>query len=116
MSEINKVMLVARVGAAPELKETKNGKKVANFSVATNLIRKDSTGHTWKEPEWHRITVWGENAEVAVKNLQKGDLVFVEGRLQYSEWEKDEQKHKSAYVNASRCFIINVPKGREKRV
>lgn len=91
MSNLNKVLLIGRLGAAPEMRYTQSGNPVANFSMATS----DSwgSGDERKErTEWHRIVVWGRQAEAVAEHLGKGSLVFVEGRLQTRKWEDRDGK------------------------
>jgi single-strand DNA-binding protein len=93
MSGVNKVILVGRLGADPELKSVGNGQNVARLSVATseNWVGKD--GQKQERTEWHRVTVWGRQAENCAKHLAKGRQVYVEGRLQTRSWE-DQQGQK----------------------
>lgn len=86
---VNKVILVGNLGQKPELKNLPNGQAVANFSVATNEKWEDKSGQKQERTEWHRITVWGKQAENAAKYLDKGRQVYVEGKLQTRSYEKD---------------------------
>ncbi len=93
---VNKVILVGRLGRDPETRYTGSGQAVANFSIATDESYKDKNGEKQKRTEWHRIILWGKQAEIAQKYLTKGALVFVEGRIQSREWEdKEKEKHTS---------------------
>ncbi len=85
---VNKVILVGRLGRDPETRYTGGGQAVANFSVATDETYKDRNGERQKRTEWHRITVWGKQAEIAQQYLKKGSLVFIEGRIQSREWTR----------------------------
>ena len=89
---INKAMIVGRLGADPESKFTQGGKMVATFRVATDRHWKDSDGQSVKETEWHTIVVWERLAELCHQYLQKGSLVFVEGRLQTRSWDDKEHE------------------------
>lgn len=91
--DLNKVMLIARLGKEPELKTTASGSTVCTFSVATNDDYKDKSGADQKRTDWHNIVVWGKQAEIAAQYLKKGSQVFIEGKLQTRSWEKDGQKH-----------------------
>jgi len=93
MSGVNKVIIVGRLGADPELKNVGNGQNVARLSVATseNWLSKD--GQKQERTEWHRVVVWGRQAENCAKHLSKGRQVYVEGRLQTRSWE-DPQGNK----------------------
>jgi single-strand DNA-binding protein len=100
---VNKVILIGRLGADPELKHTPAGKAVCNLSLATDeYAGKDQP----KRTEWHRVTVWGEQAESCAKFLSKGRETYVEGRLQTRSWEKDGQKRYSTDVVADRVVFI----------
>jgi len=93
MSGINKVILVGRLGADPELKAVGPGSQVARLSVATSENWTDKEGQRQERTEWHRIVVWGKLAELCGKYLAKGRQVYVEGRLQTRSWE-DPQGNK----------------------
>ena len=77
----NKVQLIGNLGMDPEVKEVKNGKKMAKFSLATNETYKNSAGEKVTDTQWHNIVVWGSAAGVAERFLQKGSEVAVEGKL-----------------------------------
>jgi single-strand DNA-binding protein len=89
---INKAMIVGWLGADPESKFTQGGKMVTTFRVATDRHWKDSDGQSVKETEWHTIVVWERLAELCQQYLQKGSLVFVEGRLQTRSWDDKEHE------------------------
>ncbi|MBL7542468.1 MAG: single-stranded DNA-binding protein [Bdellovibrionaceae bacterium] len=92
MAGINKVIIVGRLGNNPELKTLSPGNMVATFSVATSESWvKD--GQKQEKTEWHRIVVWGKQAENCSKYLAKGRQVYIEGRLQTRQWE-DQQGQK----------------------
>src|SRR4051794_38900692 len=93
---VNKVILVGRLGRDPETRYTGSGQAVANFSIATDESYKDKNGEKQKRTEWHKIIVWGKQAEIAQQYLKKGGLVFIEGRIQSREWkDKENAKHVS---------------------
>lgn len=77
----NKVQLVGNIGQAPEIKEIAGGKKVANFSMATNEIWKDANGEKQTETQWHRMVAWGKLAELIEKYTTKGSEIMIEGKL-----------------------------------
>ncbi|MCG3153697.1 MAG: Single-stranded DNA-binding protein [bacterium] len=87
---LNKVMLIGHVGRDPEIKYTPGGLAVATFSVATNESFKDKEGKQQDRTEWHRIVAFGRTAEVMGEYLKKGQLVYVEGRLQTRSWDDDK--------------------------
>ena len=85
MPSLNKVILIGYMGADPESKYTADGKAVANISVATSFGSKDN-----KKTEWHRIIMWEKTAEFIKEYCMKGDLVYVEGRIQYRSYDDKE--------------------------
>ncbi len=93
MSGVNKVIIVGRLGADPEMKTVTNGQNVARLSVATSEAWTGKDGQKQERTEWHRIVVWGKQAEHCGKYLSKGRQVYVEGRLQTRSWE-DQQGQK----------------------
>jgi single-strand DNA-binding protein len=96
---VNKVILVGRLGRDPETRFTSGGQAVANFSVATDESYKDRNGERQKRTEWHKLVVWGKQAEVVQKFLKKGSQAYFEGRLQTREWQdKEGQKRYTTEV------------------
>ncbi len=87
---LNKVMLIGRLGRDPEFKTTQSGIPLATFSVATDERRRGENGETQTITEWHRITVWRRQAEIARDYLRKGSLVYVEGKIHYDSYENRE--------------------------
>lgn len=99
---VNKVILVGRLGRDPELRYTQGGQPVANFSLATNERWTSKDGERQERTEWHRIVVWGKQAELCGEYLSKGRQVYLEGRLQTREWEdKEGNKRQTTEVNAN---------------
>jgi single-strand DNA-binding protein len=84
---VNKVILVGRLGADPELKYTPSGQARASFNLATNAVWKDQEGNQQERTDWHRITAWGKLAEIMGEWLKKGSYVYLEGRLQTRSYE-----------------------------
>lgn len=93
MSGVNKVIVVGRLGADPEVKTVSGGQSVARLSVATSENWTDREGQKQERTEWHRIVVWGKLADLCGKYLSKGRQVYLEGRLQTRSWE-DQQGQK----------------------
>jgi single-strand DNA-binding protein len=87
MGSVNRVILVGHLGADPDLKYTQSNRPVCNLSVATNEAWKDKAGQKQEKTEWHRVQVWGDQAENCQKFLAKGRMVYIEGRLQTRKWE-----------------------------
>ena len=108
MGSVNKVILIGNLGADPELKYTPSNRPVCNLSLATNEVFKDKTGQRQERTEWHRVTVWGEQAEHCSKYLGKGRSVYVEGRLQTRSWDdKEGKKRYSTDVVADRVVFLS---------
>lgn len=84
---VNKVILIGRLGADPELRYTPKGDAVANFRIATNRVWKDQEGNQQEKTEWHRIVAWRKLAERCGEYLKKGSHVYIEGRLETRSWE-----------------------------
>jgi single-strand DNA-binding protein len=104
---VNKVILVGRLGRDPETRFTGGGQAVANFSVATDETFKDKNGERQKRTEWHKIVVWGKQAEIAQQYLKKGSLIFIEGRIQSREWQdKEGQKRTSFEIVATNFRML----------
>ena len=104
---VNKVILVGRLGRDPETRYTGGGQAVANFSVATDESYRDKNGERQKRTEWHKIVVWGKQAEIAQQYLKKGSLVFIEGRIQSREWQdKEGQKRTSFEIIANNFRML----------
>lgn len=87
MASVNKVIVLGNLGRDPELRHTSGGKAVATLSVATNEQWTDQSGERQERTEWHRVVVWGRQAESCAQYLAKGRSVFVEGRLQTNKWQ-----------------------------
>jgi len=97
---VNKVVIVGHIGADPETRFTPSGTAVANFNLATNESRKSSEGEYRDHTEWHSCVLFGKRAEFAGEYLKKGQLVYLEGRLQTRSWEDDSgiKKYKTEVV------------------
>jgi single-strand DNA-binding protein len=84
---LNKVMLIGNVGSDPEVKTTASGTKVVKLSLATNRTFQDRTGQQQEKTEWHRLTFFGKLADIVEQYVTKGDPIYVEGRIEYSQTE-----------------------------
>ena len=95
---LNKVLLIGRLGADPEIKQMVNGKSVARLSLATSQSWKDkNTGEKKEKTEWHRIVVFNEGlVNVVQQYLKKGAQVYIEGQLSTRKW-KDEKTGQDKY-------------------
>jgi single-strand DNA-binding protein len=103
----NKVVIVGRLGHDPELNYTPSGTPVSNIRVATDESFKDQTGNLQKRTEWHRIQVWGKQAETTNQYLTKGSQVLVEGSLQTRKWQdKQGVDHYTTEIRALRVVFL----------
>ena len=86
---LNKVLLIGNVGNDPEIRATSSGSRVAKVSLATNRQFQDRTGQNQERTEWHRLTFFGRLADIVEQYVKKGDRLFVEGRLEYSQTQDE---------------------------
>ena len=86
---LNKCMLIGNVGNDVEVRATSSGARVAKFSLATNRSWTDRAGQKQEKAEWHRCSVFGGLVDVVERHVKKGDRLYVEGRIEYSQTEKD---------------------------
>lgn len=84
---INKVTLVGYLGKDPELRHLENGSSVAQFSVATSENYRDKAGEWQSVTEWHNVVCWRALAERVEKNLKKGNLIYIEGKISTRKWQ-----------------------------
>ncbi len=106
MSEgLNKVLLLGNLGADPELRVTANGQAVLKMRLATTEKYLDKNNAKQEKTEWHSISLWGKRGEALAKFLQKGDRLFVEGRIQTSSYEKDGEKRYRTEINATNVIL-----------
>ena len=96
MSSVNKVILIGRLGADPEVRYTQGGQPVASLRMATSENWTDREGQRQERTEWHSITVWGKQAELCGQYLAKGRQVYLEGRLQTREYTDREGINRKA--------------------
>ena len=83
---LNKVMLIGRLGADPEVRYTPSGTAVANFNIATTEQYKNKAGEKEERTEWHRVVAWSRLGEICGEYLAKGKLVYIEGKLRTRAW------------------------------
>ena len=100
MAGVNKVIIVGNLGRDPELRYTQSGQPVCNLAVATSRRYTNRNQEAVEETEWHRVVVWGKQAEHCNNYLSKGRQVYVEGRLKTSSYDRDGQRHYSTDVIA----------------
>ena len=108
---LNKVTLIGRLGSDPEMKYTKDNTAFVNMSIATSNKFKGKDGEWNEKTEWHRIVVWGKQAENCSNYLHKGSNVCVEGSLETRSWDTESGEKK--YMTQVKAFsvIFLDPKG-----
>jgi single-strand DNA-binding protein len=104
--DLNKVILVGRVTADPQVRSTPGGQSVTTIGVATNRTWTDKAGAKQEQTEFHNVVLWGRTAEIAGQYLTKGAMVLIEGRLQTRSWtDKQGQQRKTTEVMAERMQL-----------
>jgi len=112
---VNKVILVGRVSKTPELKTTQSGQSVCSLSMATNRDWKDKNGTKNSKTEWHNLVFWGKLAEIVGQYVTKGQEIYVEGRVEYREYEnKEGQKVKVTDIVVEQMQMGARAKGTEE--
>lgn len=105
---VNKTILLGNVGRDPDIRESRNGDPIATFSLATQRgFKKDA------ETDWHRCTAFGKTAEVVRDYVRKGSKLYLEGRLEYSTYEKDGQTHYGTSIIVNHLVMLGG--GRDER-
>ena len=87
---LNKIMLIGNIGNDPEIRATASGARVAKLSMATNRTWSDRSGEQQEKTEWHRLTFFGRVVDVVEQYVKKGDRLYVEGRIEYSQTQDDQ--------------------------
>ena len=113
---LNKVMLIGNLGSDPEVRSTTGGNKVATFSLATSRTWNSQTGDRQEKTEWHRCVAWNSKgtglADVVEKWCKKGDKIYVEGRIEYRQWQdKENQTRYSTEINVREMLMLGGPGG-----
>ena len=112
MASVNKVILIGNLGRDPEVKYTQGGTAVANLNIATNEVWTDKAGQKQERTEWHRVVVWGKQAQVLAEHLGKGKQVYVEGSLQTRSWDDREgNKRYTTEIRAVRVLMLGRAEG-----
>lgn len=107
MSNVNKAIIIGRLGQDPDIRHTQSGQAVANLSVATSERYKDKSGQQQEQTEWHRVTLWSKLGEIAQQYLKKGDLVYIEGKLKTRKWtDKDGQDRYTTEIIGSELRML----------
>jgi single-strand DNA-binding protein len=116
---VNRVILVGYLGRDPEVRYAPSGDAVANVSLATTETYKDKDGNRGERTEWHSLVLWRAQAEFAKEWLKKGQLVYVEGRIQTRSWEdKEGQKRSKTEIQVDSITPLGgfVGKSKEKEI
>lgn len=102
MAGLNKVMIIGRLGRDPEIRYSQQGTAICNMAIATSETWNDKdAGEKHEKTEWHRVIVFGKQAETCGKYLAKGSQAYFEGRLQTRQWEKDGHTHYTTEIVVS---------------
>jgi single-strand DNA-binding protein len=105
--DLNKAMIIGNVTRDPETRSTANGQPVTSFSVATNLTWTDQSGQKQQKAEFHNIVAWRKLAEICGQYLKKGSKVYIEGRLQTSDWTgQDGNKRYRTEIVAENMIML----------
>jgi len=104
---LNKVQLIGRLGGDPELRYTQAGMARTTFSLATNRAWQDKDGNAHEETDWHSVVAWDKLAQNCAEYLSKGRLVYIEGRLQYRNWEFEGKTGTKAEIVALDMLILD---------
>lgn len=108
---LNKVTLIGNLGSDPEIRSTPGGGRVAQFSLATSRTWNDQNGGKQEKTEWHRCVVWNSKgsqlADIVEKYVKKGDKLYLEGRIEYRQWQdKDGQTKYSTEINVRELILL----------
>jgi single-strand DNA-binding protein len=107
MGSVNKVILVGNLGRDAELRYTPGGAAVATLNLATTEVWNDRNNQRQEKTEWHRVVLWGKQAESLQEYLTKGKQIYVEGRLQTRQWDdKDGNKRYTTEIKADRITLL----------
>jgi len=106
MNGINKAILIGNLGRDPEVRTLESGVKVATFSIATTETYKNKNGEKVDQTEWHNIVMWRGLAEVAEKYLNKGNQIYLEGRIRTRTYEKDGQTKYMTEIVADQMTML----------
>lgn len=104
---LNKAMIIGNLGADPEVRSTSSGTRVATLSVATSRRWTGRSGDEQERTEWHRVVCWDRLAEIVERYLKKGDRVYIEGRIEYRQWEgQDGQTRYTTEIRAREMIML----------
>ncbi len=108
---LNKVMLIGNVGSDPEIRATASGSRVAKLRLATNRQWRDGSGGQQEKTEWHRLTFFGRLVDIVEQWVKKGDRLYVEGRIEHSQTEKDGQTRYWTDIVATEMVMLGSTSG-----
>jgi single-strand DNA-binding protein len=113
---LNKVTLIGNLGADPEVRSATGGNRVANFSLATSRSWNDASGAKQEKTEWHKCVAWNSKfaqlADVVERYVKKGDKLYVEGRIEYRQWQdKDGQTKYMTEINVRELIMLGSGRG-----
>jgi single-strand DNA-binding protein len=112
MASVNKVILIGNLGRDPETRYTTGGDAITNLNIATSETWKDKSGEKQEKTEWHRVVLFGRQAEVAGEYLKKGRSVYIEGRLQTRKYtDKDGVEKYSTEIVGDRMQLLGSREG-----
>ena len=113
---LNKVTLIGNLGKDPEVRSTSGGNRVATFSLATSRAWNDASGNKQEKTEWHKCVAWNSKgsqlADIVEKYMKKGDKVYVEGRIEYGQYQdKDGQTRYTTEINVRELIMLGGGRG-----
>ncbi len=108
---LNKATLIGNVGSDPEIRTMSNGGRVANFSLATSNVWNDASGTKQEKTQWHRCVVWNQGkatlADVVERYVKKGEKLYVEGEIEYRQWQdKDGQTRYTTEIKVRELILL----------
>jgi single-strand DNA-binding protein len=113
MGNLNKAMIIGRLGADPEVRFTQANTAVASFSVATSEKYKDKNGEMVENTEWHKVVAWGRLAEICQEFIRKGSQIYVEGPIQTRSW--DDKDGVKRYTTEIKALVIQMLDGKGEK-
>ncbi len=112
---VNRVTLVGNVGEVPRVSERDGEAFVANFPLATNEFYRNKEGEDVSKTEWHRIVVWNKAADIVRQHVNKGDALYVEGKISTNSWDdKEGNKHYSTEIICDNFLFLSPRNNGEK--
>ena len=113
---LNKVTLIGNLGNDPEIRSTTGGNRVASFSLATSRSWNNQSGDKQEKTEWHKCVVWNSKgsqlADIVEKYVKKGDKLYIEGRIEYRQWnDKEGQTRYTTEINVRELIMLGGGRG-----